>query len=66
VNSKRLAALTTPIVIYTAADVPGINSKGYKLNQVEATESLNRNTIWVPDLAVKVGAMVMLVTVSPA
>jgi hypothetical protein len=41
-----------------------VNSKGYVLNQAEATESLDRNTLWVRELHLKKGAMVMLVTVS--
>lgn len=64
INTARLAALTTPLQQYISSDVAGTNSKGYRLTQGEATDVLNRNTIWVEELHVKTGAMVMLVTVS--
>jgi hypothetical protein len=56
--------LTSPILVYAAADIPGTNSKGYPLSLADATDSLNRNTIWPVEIGLKVGAMVMLVTVS--
>ena len=64
INDARLAALDAPLLQYVASDAPGTNSKGYNLTQAQATEVLNRNTIWPQELSVKVGAMVMLVTVS--
>jgi hypothetical protein len=64
VNRQRLSALTSPIKAYNATDVPGVNSKGYRLDEKEATISLDRNTIWPAEIGLKVGAMVMLVTVS--
>jgi hypothetical protein len=64
INDTRLAALDAPLQQYISSDVAGINSNGYKLTQNQATEVLNRNTIWPQELSVKVGAMVMLVTVS--
>lgn len=64
INSTRLAALDTPLQQYVSSDIPGTNSKGYNITEDQATEVLNRNTIWPQELSVKVGAMVMLVTVS--
>lgn len=64
INKARLDALDTPLQQYIASNVAGVNSKGYHLTQSEATEILDRNTIWVSELHVKKGAMVMLVTVS--
>ena len=64
INQARLAALKTPIQVFICRDLPGYNSKGFPLDEVQAQESLDRNTIWPQELSVKVGAMVMLVTVS--
>lgn len=64
INNARLAALDTPLQQFVSSDVPGVNSKGYQLDPAQATEVLNRNTIWPQELHVKKGAMVMLVTVS--
>lgn len=64
INDARLDALTTPLQQYSSADSPGVDSKGYTLTPGQATEVLNRNTIWPQHLHVKKGAMVMLVTVS--
>jgi hypothetical protein len=64
INNARLQAIHEPLHQYTAHDAPGVNSKGYTLSQGEATECLDRNTLWVKDLSLKKGAMVMLVTVS--
>ena len=66
INNNRLAALTTPMKVYQAHDLAGTNSKGFRLTPGQATECLDRNTIWVAELSVKVGAMVMLITVSRA
>lgn len=41
-----------------------MNSKGWQLTPAEATVCLDRNTIWPQVLSIKIGAMVMLVTVS--
>ncbi|WWC65515.1 uncharacterized protein I303_108133 [Kwoniella dejecticola CBS 10117] len=62
INDKRLEALDSPSQEYVAYDVPGITSQGYALDSIRATDSLNRNTIWPQKLALKVGALVMLVT----
>ncbi|KAK8861367.1 hypothetical protein IAR55_002186 [Kwoniella newhampshirensis] len=62
INAARLGALTTPVQIFLAWDVPGVTSSGYALDQTQATASLDRNTIWPKELELKVGALVMLVT----
>ncbi|WVW86550.1 hypothetical protein I302_108600 [Kwoniella bestiolae CBS 10118] len=62
INSARLEALETPLQIFSSFDVPGTNSHGWALDSRQATECLNRNTIWPQDLELKVGALVMLVT----
>ncbi|RXK40277.1 hypothetical protein M231_02391 [Tremella mesenterica] len=64
INRQRLAALNTPLQEYLAHDAPGVNSKGYDISQADATAILDKNTIWVKELSLKVGALVMLVTVS--
>lgn len=64
INNDRLAALDAPLQQYLSSDIPGTNSNGYSLTQNQASEVLDRNTIWPRELSVKVGAMVMLVTVS--
>ena len=64
INNGRLTALKTPAQVFISYDQPGINSKDFVLDQAQATEVLDRNTIWVRELSLKVGAMVMLVTVS--
>jgi hypothetical protein len=63
INNARLQAINEPVHQYMAHDSPGVNSKGYTLSQQEATECLDRNTLWVKELHLKKGAMVMLVTV---
>ena len=63
INNARLQAINEPVHQYTAYDSPGVNSKGYTLSQAEATECLDRNTLWVKELHLKKGAMVMCVTV---
>jgi hypothetical protein len=63
INDERLAALTTPTQSFVSWDVPGINSKGFALTQEQAQECLDRNTIWLRESSLKVGAMVMLITV---
>ncbi|WWC93163.1 uncharacterized protein L201_008131 [Kwoniella dendrophila CBS 6074] len=62
INAQRLRALDTPSNIFAAFDVPGITSRGYALDSSQATESLNKNTIWPEELELKAGALVMLVT----
>ena len=64
INQARLAALKTPIQVFISRDLPGQNSKGFALDEGQAQDCLDRNTIWPQELSVKVGAMVMLVTVS--
>jgi hypothetical protein len=61
-----LNALTAPVQQFVGHDSAGVNSKGYPLKLNEATECLDRNTLWVKELHLKKGAMVMLVTVSTA
>jgi hypothetical protein len=63
INNARLAAIAEPVKQFIAHDAPGVNSKGYNLTLAEATECLDRNTLWVKELHLKKGAMVMLVTV---
>jgi hypothetical protein len=48
---------------YTADDQPGINSRGYQLTQEEATKRLDQNTTWQKEVGLRVGAIVMLITV---
>lgn len=62
INAAKLALLETPVQIFMAFDVPGRNSRGYNLTHAQASELLDRNTIWPKELQVKVGALVMLVT----
>jgi hypothetical protein len=64
INTARLKAIDAPLQAFMAWDQPGINSKGYSLSKEEATACLDRNTMWPKELEVKVGAMVMLITVS--
>ncbi len=64
INDSRLAALQMPMQAFLSWDVPGINSKGFALDEGQAKECLDRNTLWLHELSVKVGAMVMLVTAS--
>lgn len=62
INAKRLRELESPVQIFLSHDAPGTNSRGYPLTPEEATELLDRNTIWAQELKLKVGALVMLVT----
>nr|XP_019000033.1 uncharacterized protein I203_07567 [Kwoniella mangroviensis CBS 8507]OCF63494.1 hypothetical protein I203_07567 [Kwoniella mangroviensis CBS 8507] len=62
INSARLEALETPLQVFSSFDIPGVNSHGYPLEAKQATDCLNKNTIWPQDLELKVGALVMLVT----
>ena len=64
INNERLNALTGPLKQYHAKDTGGTNSRGFPVSVDEATRLLDRNTLWPKELKVKVGAMVMLVTVS--
>ena len=61
-NASRLDVLQSPIQEFVAFDQPGTNTKGYALTQPAATDLLDRNTRWIPDLRLKVGAMVMCVS----
>lgn len=65
-NSARLAAIELPTIRYEASDVPGLDQFGKKLSLKEATKLLNEDTRWPAVVDLKVGAMVMLVTVSLA
>ncbi|KAK4687337.1 ATP-dependent DNA helicase PIF1, partial [Tremellales sp. Uapishka_1] len=61
INSTRLAALASLPQFFISWDMPGVNSAGRHLSDGEATESLDKNTVWPKELSLKVGAMVMLV-----
>ena len=62
INAERLAMLTSPVQIYLSHDAAGVNSRAWPLTAEEATNLLDRNTIWAQELKLKVGALVMLVT----
>ncbi|OCF40183.1 hypothetical protein I317_06007 [Kwoniella heveanensis CBS 569] len=62
INEARLSALKTPLQEFRSWDVGGLNSSGIMLDQQQATDCLNRNTIWPEELPLKIGALVMLVT----
>ena len=64
INRDELAKLPGQAYRYKAVDQPGVNSRGQELSTWDATESLNKNTIWPETISAKVGAFVMLVTVS--
>ncbi|WRT69352.1 uncharacterized protein IL334_006336 [Kwoniella shivajii] len=62
INLARLEALDTSLKVFMSCDIPGVNSRGFALDDRQATESCNKNTIWAQELELKVGALVMLVT----
>lgn len=64
VNNRRLSALTTVGEEYHAIDKGGKDYRGYIVSDDTATKRLNASSLWPMFLHVKVGALVMLVTVS--
>lgn len=63
-NNARLAELPGPLHTFEAQDIPGRDSQGRGLSPGEATELLDRRTTWPQELNLRVGAQVMLLTVS--
>ncbi|WVQ78705.1 hypothetical protein IAT38_000792 [Cryptococcus sp. DSM 104549] len=61
INQARLDALPTEGNEYGADDKPGWRAEGTRLTKAQATEALNKNTIWAQLLHLKVGAQVMLI-----
>lgn len=65
INDRRLQALDSPLQAFLAWDEAGVDSKGFQVKKEDATQKLNVNTLWPAELSLKVGAMVMLITVCP-
>lgn len=63
-NDERLQGLETPLQEFRSFDVAGVDSRGHLLTHAQATSLLDRNTLWLSLLRLKVGAQVMLITVS--
>ncbi len=64
INRRRLTALKSPLIVYQATDRGGMDSKGRIVTKEAAIKKLDQNTTWPKELSVKVGAAVMLLTVS--
>jgi hypothetical protein len=52
------------MIEYRSRDSPGIDSRDQRLSTARATALLDKSTIWPQALQLKVGAMVMLISVS--
>jgi hypothetical protein len=63
-NYLKLNSLPGDTVIYTAVDTAGVDNKGYHPSDDQATRFLDSNTSWPGEVELKIGAVVMLVTVS--
>jgi hypothetical protein len=63
-NNARLAELRGPLHTFEAQDLPGWDSQGRELSLGQATELLDRRITWPQELNLRVGAQVMLLTVS--
>lgn len=63
VNESRLRDLETPLREFASFDTAGLDSRGNRITVEQATSLLDRNTLWLSLLKLKVGAQVMLITV---
>lgn len=61
---NNLNALESRIEHYDSEDRGFVNERGHNITEQEATEMLNERSRWPQHLPLKVGAQVMLVTVS--
>lgn len=63
-NQAKLDAIQDEVYLFKAVDFGGKTSSGERVGDEEATTLLNRDTRWLESVDLKVGAQVMLVTVS--
>jgi hypothetical protein len=59
-----MGILDGPSISYRARDDGGEDNQGKTLSLQQATDLLDRDTVWPSEITLKVGAMVMLCVVS--